>query len=101
MTKKLLQVLLVLFVTAGFAQSQIKGVIKDIVTNEAISHVTISSADEKHVTISNDEGAFSLSLPTGVQKFTISSLGYNSYEFSAQNLPADGIYFIEPKELVL
>jgi hypothetical protein len=101
MTKKLFQVLLVLFVTGAFAQSQIKGVIKDIVTNEAISHVTISSADEKHVTISNEEGSFSLSLPAGVQKFTISSLGYNSYDFNAQNLPADGVYYIEPKELVL
>lgn len=101
MTKKLLQVLLVLFVTGAFAQSQIKGVIKDIVTNEAVSHVTISSSDEKTMTISNEEGAFSLSLPAGVQKFTISSLGYNSYEFNAQNLPADGVYLIEPKELVL
>ena len=101
MIKNLLQALLLLFATGSFAQTQIKGIIKDIATHEALSHVTISSADEKYGTISNEEGAFALSLPAGVQKFAISSLGYNSYEFTTDDLPADGVYFIEPKELVL
>lgn len=101
MIKKILPVLLLLFATSGYAQNLVKGVIKDIATHEAISHVTISSADEKYVTISNEEGAFALSLSAGVQKFTISSLGYNSYEFTTDNLPDDSIYFIEPKEFVL
>lgn len=102
MNTKLLQVLFLLCMTAGFAQNkQIKGVVKDILTNEALSHVTISTPDEQYGTISNEEGAFLFSLPAGAEKFRISSMGYNTYEFDINNLPDDGIYRLEPQEIVL
>ena len=87
---------------AGIAQSiQVKGIIKDIITNEVLSHVTVSTENQEHTTISNDEGAFAFTCPADTRKIILSSIGYNDFAFSLTDLPKDGIFFLEEKSIEL
>lgn len=79
----------------------ITGTIKDMATSAPMDHVTVATADGKQVTISNEEGAFALTCPSGTQKIIFSFLGYADYTVSLKQLPADGIFYLEPKDFVL
>jgi hypothetical protein len=102
MIKKLLVLLITLSVATATAQSVvIKGVVKDITSNQPLSHVTVSSDDGKWVTITNDEGAFSLACPASTKKIVFSCLGFAPYSSTTANPPDDGMYYLEPKDFEL
>ncbi|RWW98859.1 carboxypeptidase-like regulatory domain-containing protein [Flavobacterium cerinum] len=103
MAKKLLTVLIVLFLanTAIAQNLQIKGVVKDLITNEVIGQVSITTQDQKYGTVSNDEGAFSLSSPESSKAITLTHLNYTTLSVDANKLPADGIFLMEPQQLML
>lgn len=96
MKKYLTLFIMVVGATAGFAQT-VKGVVKDMVTHKPIEFVTVSTDDFKFNTISNSEGAFRLRFNPGVGKITFSHLGYKDYHLKLSNLPADSIFYLEPK----
>lgn len=79
----------------------VSGIVKDMATTEALDHVTISAGNGAYVTISNQDGAFALTCPAGTEKLVLSYLGYSDYTISLKQLPADGIYYLEPKDFVL
>lgn len=99
--KKILLLLLLLPLSLLAQDVTVKGVVKDLSTSLPLDHVTISTADGKNATISNEEGAFALSYPNGAKTIRLSYLGYADYEVAATSLPADGIYYLEPKDFVL
>lgn len=93
---------LVLFITGVCAaQTVVKGVVKDITTNENIDLVTVSTADLQHNTITNSEGAFQLTYPAGTEKIVFNYLGYAPLEVSINSLPDDNLFYLEPKNLEL
>ncbi|GGB68280.1 hypothetical protein GCM10007424_05370 [Flavobacterium suaedae] len=93
--------LFILSTVNGIAQNFIKGVIKDIATNETIERASIYTADFKLHTISNKDGVFKLYYREGNKSFTVKYLGYKDLKITVNNLPADGIYYLEPKNLEL
>lgn len=99
--KKYLLVLLIVPLLSLAQDITITGTIKDIATDAPMDHVTVATADGKQVTISNEEGAFALTCPSGTQKIVFSYLGYADYTVLLKQLPADGIIFMEPKDFVL
>ncbi len=102
MIKKLLVLLITLSAATATAQSVvIKGVVKDITSNQPLSHVTVSSDDGKWVTITNDEGSFSLACAVSTKKIVFSCLGYAPYSSTTATPPADGIFYLEPKDFEL
>lgn len=103
MAKKLLTVIIVLFLanTAIAQNLQIKGVIKDLITNEVVGQVSITTQDQKYGTVSNDEGAFALSSPESSTAITLTHLNYTTLNVDVNKLPADGIFLMEPQQLML
>jgi hypothetical protein len=102
MIKQIQLFCLLLFAGTTFAQNiQFKGIIKDIITNEVVSHASITTADQQYGTISNDEGAFALSCPLSANKIIISHLNYTPLAITLNNQTPDGIYLLEPKQFLL
>lgn len=101
MKNYIVTLLFILSTVNGIAQNFIKGVIKDISTNETIERASIYTADFKLHTISNKDGVFKLYYPKGNKSFTVKYLGYKDLKIVANKLPADGIYYLEPKNFEL
>ncbi len=99
--KKYLLLLLIVPLLSIAQDITITGTIKDMATSAPMDHVTVATADGKQVTISNEEGAFALTCPSGTQKIVFSYLGYADYTVLLKQLPGDGIIFMEPKDFVL
>ena len=93
--------ILILSTATGLAQNTVKGVIKDIYTSENIGLVTVSTQDLQHNTISNSDGVFKLEYPEGTKSIVLNYLGYAILEVNLSGLPADGIYYLEPKSYEL
>ncbi|MFP9113674.1 carboxypeptidase-like regulatory domain-containing protein [Flavobacterium sp. RHBU_3] len=99
MHKKLLALLL--FVTAvSFAQTTIKGTLKDISTNQPIELATISADGTNIVTVSNSEGTFRITVPQSVTQVTISHLSYRDYTIKKEQFGQEDI-FLEPSGIEL
>lgn len=99
MRKKLLALLL--FVTAvSFAQTTIKGTLKDINTNQPIELATISADGTNIVTVSNSEGVFRITVPQSVTQVTISHLSYRDYTIKKEQFAQEDI-FLEPSGIEL
>lgn len=100
--KKLLTLFLMAAgVTAALAQTPVKGIIKDVSTGLPLSLVNITTDDGKYSTISNSEGNFRLYYRPQTKKIKLSYLGYFDYEIPLNDLPKDGVYFLEPKSIDL
>ena len=99
--KKYLLLFLIIPLLSLAQDITITGTIKDMATSAPMDHVTVATADGKQVTISNEEGAFALTCPSGTQKIVFSYLGYADYTVLLKQFPADGIIFMEPKDFVL
>jgi len=94
---KQLLFLLLLVSPVSFAQQKtLKGVIKDITTQEPISRATISVDGTNINTVANDEGSFRVILPSSAKSITISHLSYRSYSFTPDKSNEDLELFLEP-----
>lgn len=101
MKNYIVTLLFILSTVNGIAQNFIKGVIKDISTNETIERASIYTADFKLHTISNRDGVFKLYYPEGNKSFIINYLGYKDLKVEVNSLPEDGVYYLEPKNFEL
>lgn len=94
-------ILLFLVAQTAIAQNIVKGVVKDILTNEPVGSVTVSTHDQLYGTVSNDEGAFALSCPASAKSIILSHLSYKSLEVALGSLPADSVYYLEQQHTEL
>lgn len=91
---------LLLFVNAGFAQYiEVKAKIEDAVTNNSISHATVTTADGAFGTMSNSEGFFRLYCPTGTKVIIIKHVGYKTQKIATEKLTE--IVLLEPEQLMM
>lgn len=67
-----------LFSLATIAQGTIKGVVVDTETNEALIGASVVLEGTTTGTVTNIDGAFTLSVPAGDQKILISYIGYTT-----------------------
>ncbi|MDR1090427.1 MAG: TonB-dependent receptor, partial [Prevotella sp.] len=71
------------FLTTGlFAQSTLKGSIKDAKTNDVLPGVTISVKNSTTGTISNEDGSYELKLSPGKHTIVVSLISYQSMEIT-------------------
>lgn len=98
---KLLFFLLMLVAPSSFAQITIKGVIKDINTQQPVEAATISADNSNVTTISNVEGSFRIILPEGSKGITISHLSYKNYGIKAGEAGKELEIFLEPAGIEL
>lgn len=98
------QLLILLLLTTGlsFAQQKtVKGVIKDILTQEPVEMATISVDNSNASTVSNKEGSFRIILPAGAKNITISHLSYKTYTFTPDVSDESQELFLEPGGITL
>ena len=98
---KLLLFLFVLIAPASFAQVTLKGVLKDITTQEPVEGATISAAGSNTATVSNSEGSFRIILPAGTAGISISHLSYKTYTLTLEVAAATTDIFLEPAGIEL
>jgi hypothetical protein len=92
-----------LFISAAniaTAQSVLRGTVKEK-SGAAISHVTVSTGDGRHVTLTNGEGAFALSYPSGTTQIVFEHIGYKPLFIAITQLPTDGLFYLEQEQLML
>ncbi|MGV3458953.1 MAG: carboxypeptidase-like regulatory domain-containing protein [Flavobacterium sp.] len=98
------QILIGLFIICGLnaaiAQSVIRGTVKEK-SGEAVSHVTVSTEDGRHVTLTNDAGSFTLTYPAGTKMIVLEHIGYTPLFISVNEFQKDGIIYIQPEDLIL
>ncbi len=88
--------LLCLFATIGLSQ-QLEGIIKDKITRQPIAAATVQIKNQLSGTISNDEGAFKLTLSTLADNdiVVISHISYNSIQLPVKSIKqANGQLFL-------
>lgn len=71
--------LLLLSVVTAIAQTTISGKVTDSATGRPLTHVSVTAEGMKAHTVTNDEGVFSLKLPTQPQRLVFSHIGYDTY----------------------
>lgn len=98
--KNLTTIALLLLFNIGFAQSVLRGTVK-VKSGEAVSHVTVSTEDGRHVTLTNDTGDFSLSYPSGTKMIVFEHLGYTPLFMGVNDFPKDGIIYMQAEDLIL
>ena len=77
--------LMIILCSISFAQYKITGTVKDAVTNEKLSHVSIYISDLKKSVSTNDSGEFRITgLPEGFLQFQFSLLGYKNYDLTLE-----------------
>lgn len=86
--------------TIATAQSVLRGTVKEK-SGAPISHVTVSTDDGRHVTLTNGDGAFALSYPAGTKQVVFEHIGYKPLFIATSQLPKDGIFYMEQEELLL
>ena len=81
--KKLLMVLLTMYVLPSFAQDRtITGSIYDSANRRPLAGATITAAGSGAATATNASGTFTLTVPSSASTVSISHVGYNSQEVS-------------------
>lgn len=99
--KQLFACLFVIFsINFATAQSLLKGTVKDKL-DKPVSHVTVSTEDGRHVTLTNDAGAFTLTYPSDTRQIVLEHIGYSPLFISTAQLPKDGIFYIEQEDFIL
>src|SRR4030095_3906645 len=74
--------LLVVGVPAAFAQDRtITGKIADV-NGQPVVGATVTGKNSKVSTLTNSEGVFSITLPSGIERLIISSVGFATQEVS-------------------
>jgi len=71
-----------IFFTANSQSVRISGFVRDSLNGEKIVGAYILSGDNKHGTVSDNEGYFSVSLMPGITNLTVSYIGYSSKQIS-------------------
>ena len=100
--KKSLVVLFMLLSVAGFCQNQtVTGSVKDIVTLLPVELVSISVEGSNLGTVTNEEGLFRITLPTGATKLKFTHISYNSYELVIDPRKSEVEIHLEPKSFTL
>ncbi|MCR5862215.1 carboxypeptidase-like regulatory domain-containing protein [Flavobacterium sp. J372] len=99
--KQLFACLFVIFsINFATAQSLLKGIIKDK-SDKPVSHVTVSTEDGRHVTLTNDAGAFTLTYPSDTRQIVLEHIGYSPLFISVTQLPKDGVFYMEQEDFIL
>ncbi len=82
-----ISILCCLFNFSLFGQITVSGIIKDAKTKESIPYVNIGIMNKKKGTVSNENGGFTLEIPSELIKDTIkiSSIGYESKIFISKD----------------
>jgi hypothetical protein len=102
MAKNILTVIIFFIANAVLSQTiQIKGTVKDTQSKETLGYANVSTEDQLHGTISNEEGVFILSCPETTKKIIISYMGYAPLEIATEALPQDGIYLMDIQDVML
>lgn len=83
------------------AQNSVKGIVRDITTNMPIEMVTVSTGDAQFSTLTNRSGNFQLKFNSGVTNIVFSHLSYAKYQVNLTDLPADGVFYLNPKTFEL
>ena len=86
MVKRLTMLLAGLFITIGvaLAQSQVSGTVTDE-NGDPIVGAAVRVVDTKTGTVTNNDGRFNLTLPTGKRSITVSYLGMKTVTVKASN----------------
>ena len=91
-----------LIAPVAFAQSvTLKGILKDINTQEPVEGASISVPDSNVGTVSNSEGSFRIILPNGTKSIVISHLSYKTYSVTVDASGKDLDIFLEPAGIEL
>jgi len=99
--KQLFACLFVIFsINFATAQSLLKGIVKDK-SDKPVSHVTVSTEDGRHVTLTNDAGAFTLTYPSDTRQIVLEHIGYSPLFISVTQLPKDGVFYMEQEDFIL
>ena len=83
-----------------FGVINLSGVIVDDLTKEAIVGAAILLEDSSETTISNTNGAFSLSVPSGKQRLIIQSVGYDKAMLDLRVFSEDQVEFALRKNVL-
>lgn len=93
-----------LFLIAGInisvAQSLLKGIVKEK-SGTPVSHVTVSTEDGRHVTLTNDAGSFALSCPANTKQVVFEHISYAPLFIAVSDFPKDGIVYMEQEDFIL
>lgn len=92
-------ILFILGFTSVYGQVDIRGMIRDSVSNEALAYVNIGIRHKNVGTISLRDGSFNLSIPpeNKADTLTFSMVGYHDYKLAIKNLPGDVNINLKPK----
>lgn len=84
-TRIISTILLLLSAITVIAQTIISGKVTDSVTGQPLGHVSVKAEGMQAQTVTNEDGNFSLKLPSQPQRLMFSHIGYNTYHQQISN----------------
>lgn len=99
--KLTLLIFFIFYSLAGFTQTTVKGIVKDLQTKEALGFCNVAIKGTKRGTITNIEGVFSISVNAKTDVLLFSYIGYEPKSVEASILMQKKEILLQKKELTL